>query len=75
MEIRGRVQNRVVVLEGESTLPEGMEVSVVPRGSPVIRVAKHQRRVVLPLVPSEKPDSMRTGPELLEELVREQVRC
>jgi hypothetical protein len=72
MEIRGRVENGVVVLEGESTLPEGMEVSVVPRVSPVIRLAKHQRRVVLPLVPSEKPGSIDLTADRIAEILEEQ---
>jgi len=42
--IPGRVRNGVVVLQGGTRLPEGAAVTVVPRQSPVIRVAK--RRVV-----------------------------
>jgi hypothetical protein len=72
MEIPGRVQNGVVVLEGRSTLPEGTAVSVVPRVSPVIRVAKRQRRVVLPLVPSENPGSVDLTAERIAEILDEQ---
>ncbi len=72
MEIPGRVQNGVVILEGESTLPEGMAVSVVPRVSPVIRVARRQRRVVLPLVPSENPGSVDLTGERIAEILDEQ---
>jgi hypothetical protein len=72
MEIPGRVQNGVVVLEGPSTLPEGMAVSVVPRVSPVIRVARRQRRVVLPLVPSENPGSVDLTGERIAEILVEQ---
>jgi len=72
MEIHGRVEGGVVVLEGESTLPEGMAVSVVPRASPVIRVAKQQRRVVLPLVPSHKPGSVDLTAERIAEILQEQ---
>jgi len=72
MEIPGRVQNGVVVLEGGSTLPEGMAVSVVPRVSPVIRVAKQQRRVLLPLVPSENPGSVDLTGERIAEILDEQ---
>ena len=72
MEISGRVHNGVVVLEGGSTLPEGMAVSVVPHVSPVIRVAKRQRRVVLPLVPSEGPGSVGLAGERIAEILDEQ---
>jgi hypothetical protein len=72
MEIRGRVQNGVVVLEGGSTLPDGMAVSVVPRVSPVMRVARRQRRVVLPLVPSANPGSVDLTGERIAEILDEQ---
>jgi len=72
MEIPGRVQNGVVVLEGGSPLPEGMGVSVVPRLSPVIRVARRQRRVVLPLVPSAIPGSVDLTGDRIAEILNEQ---
>ena len=72
MVIPGRVRNGVVVLEGGSTLPEGMAVSVVPRVAPVIRVARRQRRVVLPLVPSEDPGSVQLTGERIAEILDEQ---
>ena len=74
MGIHGHVAGGVVVLEGESTLPDGTAVIVVPRTSPVIRVAKRQRRVVLPLVPSEKPGSVNlTGDRIAEILLQQDV--
>jgi hypothetical protein len=72
MAIAGRVQNGVVVLEGGSALPEGMAVSVVPRIAPVIRVARRQRRVVLPLVPAEKPGSVDLTGQRIAEILDEQ---
>jgi hypothetical protein len=72
MTIPGRVQNGVVVLEGESTLPEGTLVSVVSRSSPVIRVAKQQRPVVLPLVRSGEPGSVDLTSEQIAEILDEQ---
>jgi hypothetical protein len=69
MGIHGRVEGGVVVLDGESTLPEGMPVTVVPRTSPVIRVAKRHRRVVLPLVPSDKPGSVDLTGERIAEIL------
>jgi hypothetical protein len=72
MEIVGRVQNGVVILEGGSTLPEGTAVSVAARVSPVMRVATRQRRVVLPLVPSEKPGSVDLTGERIAAILDEQ---
>jgi hypothetical protein len=72
MEIPGRVQNGVVVLEKGATLPEGTAVSVVPRRAPTIRVARRQRRVLLPLVPSAKPGSIDLTGERIAEILDEQ---
>jgi hypothetical protein len=72
MEIPGRVQNGVVVLEGEVTLPEGTPVNVVPRAKPVIHVAKTRRRVALPLVRSGRPGSVRLTAERIAELLEEE---
>jgi hypothetical protein len=72
MTIHGRVQNGVVVLEDGPILPEGMAVSVVARVSPVIRVAKRQRRVVLPLVSSANPGSVDLTAERIAEIMDEQ---
>jgi hypothetical protein len=71
MGIPGRIRNGVVVLEGGETLPEGTAVSVVPRAAPLIRVAKRQRRVLLPLVPSKRPGSVRLSAERIAELLEE----
>lgn len=74
MEIHGHVEGGVVVLDGESTLPDGTAVIVVPRGSPAIRVARRQRRVVLPLVPSDKPGSVDlTGDRIAAILLEQDV--
>jgi hypothetical protein len=70
--IPGRVKNGVVVLQGGTRLPEGAAVTVVPGKSPVIRVAKRQRRVVFPLVPSKKPGSIRLTGEQIAEILLEQ---
>lgn len=58
MEISGRVQNGVVVLDGPPLLPEGAAVRVSYRQAPVIRVAPHQTRIEFPLVPSPNPGSL-----------------
>ena len=58
MEIHGRVENGVVVLEGGSLLPDGVAVSVVypvpSRARPVVE----KRRIELPLVHCEQPGSV-----------------
>ena len=72
--IPGRVRNGVVILKSWTRLPEGAAVTVVPRKSPIIRVATRQRRVVFPLVPSEKPGSIRlTGKGIAEILEHEEL--
>jgi hypothetical protein len=71
MTIPGRIAGGVVVLEGDSTLPEGTPVSVISRVSPVIRVSKRRKRVVLPLVPSKKPGSVDLTSERIAEILLE----
>jgi hypothetical protein len=69
MEIRGRVHNGVVVLDGETQLPEGAVVSVsYPVPSSVVP-ADSRRRVQLPLVPSDKPGSLKLTNERIAELL------
>lgn len=72
MGIHGRVEGGVVILESGATLPEGMVVSVVPRTSPVIRVAKRQRSVTLPLVRSHEPGSVDLTGERIADILQEQ---
>jgi hypothetical protein len=70
--ILGRVRNGVVVLEPGARLPEGTEVTVVPRRSPVIRVATRQRRVVLPLVPSKHPGTLHLTNDDIARILQEE---
>lgn len=68
MEIRRRVHNGVVVLEGELPLPEGAAVAVsfpcsLPAGPPESR-----GRVTLPLVRSDRPGSRRLTAEQIAEI-------
>ena len=72
MNLPGRVQNGVVVLEGEATLPEGTAVSVVSHTSPVIRVSRNPKRVELPLVRSKRPGSVDLTGERIAEILDEQ---
>jgi hypothetical protein len=69
MTLPGRVHNGVVVLEGDFTLPEGTEVSVLSRATPVLRVSKHQKRIQVPLVRSSKPGSLHLTGEMIAEIL------
>ena len=72
MNIPGRVHNGVVVLDGSVSLPEGAAVNVSYRTSPLIRVAKNQKRVEFPLVPSSKPGSVHLTNEMIAEILDEE---
>ncbi|MCL4207873.1 MAG: hypothetical protein KJ000_35760 [Pirellulaceae bacterium] len=69
MEISGIVQNGVVVLDGSVLLPEGVNVVVTYRTSPVIRVAKNQKRVEFPLFPSSEPGTLDLTSERIAEIL------
>ena len=69
MEISGIVQNGVVVLDGSVLLPEGVNVVVTYRTSPVIRVAKNQKRVEFPLFPSSEPGTVDLTSERIAEIL------
>jgi hypothetical protein len=71
MEIRGRVHNGVVVLEGELPLPEGTLVTVSYPVSPSTELPNSRRRVSLPLVRSDHPGSCRLTAERLAELLED----
>ena len=72
MEVPGRVQNGVVVLDDSTLLPEGAAVMVTFRAKPEIRVAKNQRRVEFPLVPSSAPGSVHLTNEMIAEILDEE---
>ena len=72
MEIPGRVQNGVVVLDGPLSLPEGAAVRVTYRQSPMIRVAQNQTRVAFPLVRSANPGSVLLTNERIAEIQDEE---
>lgn len=70
MQIPGRVQNGVVILEGGPPLPEGAEVTVsfnVP--SPLEKPKKG--RVSFPLVRSTHPGTVRLTADRVAELLEE----
>ena len=72
MVIPGQVHNGVVVLEGESALPEGAAVTVtypaLSKGKPVAE----KRRIQVPLVRTDQPGSVQlTGARIAEILDEE----
>jgi hypothetical protein len=72
MDVPGRVENGVVVLEGGMTLPEGAQVVGSLRRGPDIRVAPTQRRVQLPIFDyGGPPDIGLTNDQIAEILTRE----
>ena len=71
MEIQGRVQNGVVVLEGEVPLPEGTVVTVSYPGAPPTQSPDPHRRVALPMVRSDRPGSRQLTAERIAELLED----
>jgi len=69
VEIAGTVENGVVVLDGSVSLPEGSNVVVTYRTTPVIRVAKNQKRVEFPLFPSSEPGTLDLTNERIAEIL------
>jgi hypothetical protein len=67
MIIPGRVHNGVVVLEGESALPEGAAVMVTYPAPPQAKPAAQKRRIQIPLVRTGQPGSVNlTGARIAE---------
>ena len=58
MQIRGRIHNGVVVLDGDVSLPEGTIVTVFCPASPPTAPPDSRCRVQLPLVPSDRPGTL-----------------
>ena len=71
MEIRGRIHNGVVVLQGELSLPEGTMVIVAYPGAPSAEPPENGRRVALPLVRSDRPGTRRLTAEHVAEFLGE----
>ena len=72
MNIPGRVENGVVVLEGAMELPEGAQVVVSLRTGPNIRAAVEQRPVKLPIFDYDGPPDLElTNDRIADILTRE----
>jgi len=72
MEISGRVQNGVVVLDGNASLPEGVAVTVRVQSPLIIRVAENQLEVEFPLIRSNAPGSVRLTNEMIGQILDEE---
>ena len=71
MEIRGRVHNGVVILEGGQSLPEGTIVTVSYPDPPPTTTPESGHKVQLPLVRSDRPGSLELTPDRIAELWEE----
>jgi len=69
MDIPGRIQNGVVVLQTRNGLPEGAAVTVSLRSSPVIRVSPIRKRVDLPFVQSDQPGTLELTNDRIAEIL------
>jgi hypothetical protein len=73
MNLHGRVQNGVVVLEGGLRLPEGTAVTVSCI-APTLEPTQRRDRLDFPLVRSAKPGSLNlTGDQIAEILEEDDV--
>jgi hypothetical protein len=72
MEVAGRVNHGVVVLEGDAQLPEGARVRVVYEPTPVESVKDPNYRVKLPLVRTGKPGTLHLTSEMIAEILDEE---
>jgi hypothetical protein len=58
MVIPGRVHNGVVVLEGDTALPEGAAVTITYPALPTVKPSDEKRRIQVPLVRTDQPGSV-----------------
>jgi len=71
MEIQGRVQNGVVVLDGDPQLPEGMLVTVSFPDPPPTEPRSPRQRVSFPLIRTGQPGSLLLTAERIAEILEE----
>ena len=71
MVVLGRVQNGVVVLDGDSALPEGAVVQV-SYGEPPAKKIAGCTRVQVPLVKTGRPGSVQLSGERIAEILDEE---
>ncbi len=71
MDINGRFQNGVVVLDGGLTMPDGTPVIVSLPGTVALppRSDRPRKRIVFPIIPSENPGSLDITAEQIAEVL------
>ena len=72
MNISGRVQNGVVVLEGSSALPEGATVTVTFPALSEIAQAEKKRHLQFPLVQTGEPGTLDLTNSRIAEILDEE---
>jgi len=72
MELRGLVQNGVIVLSGGLSLPEGTPVTVSCSLEPSSPPATAKKRVQVPLVRTGEPGTMNLNNERIAEIFDEE---
>lgn len=72
MELQGRVQNGVVVLDGQPALPEGAVVVVTYPAPDTASEPVNKQRIQLPLVRSEQPGSVQLSGAKIAEILNDE---
>jgi hypothetical protein len=72
MVVLGRVQNGVVVLEGNSALPEGAVVTISYGEPPTTQASAGASRIQIPLVHTGNPSSVHLTSERIAEILDEE---
>jgi hypothetical protein len=72
MEIRGRIHNGIVILEGNPALPEGAAVTVMYRAPASSRPEASKTRIQVPLVQTGQPGTVNLSGEQIAELLDEE---
>ena len=70
MNIRGRIKNGVVELEGSPSIPEGTEVVVVVNDLPT-KAGDAAMPLPFPVVSSEQPGSVKLTGDLIAEMLED----
>jgi hypothetical protein len=71
MELQGRVHNGVVVLDGQSALPEGAAVTVTYPAAPALP-SSSKKRIQVPLVRTAEPGTIHLTNERIGEIFDEE---
>ena len=72
MQIPGRVQNGVVILQSGTVLPEGAAVTVVYPEPAAVGPSVGKQRIQVPLVRTGQPGSVKLTSERIAEILDEE---